>query len=174
MNPQLLPLFISFFRIGFFGFGGGYAMLTLMEYEVIQLNGWITTADFLNIIAIAEMAPGPIAINTATFVGYRVADLSGAVIATLGLITPPILLCTPAAILFNRYRENATLQQILKGIHPATIAIIVLAAYLFGRSTLIDPQSLLIFGAGLALLLLTKIHPLLLIGVGAVVGVIVY
>ena len=174
MSSLLFALFISFFRIGLFGFGGGYAILTLVEYEIIQLHGWITTPEFLNIVAVAEMTPGPIAINAATFVGYSVSGLAGAAIATFGLILPQTLLALPVAWLFSRYRENKMVGQILKGIHPATIAIIALAAFVFGQSALVDLTSCLIFGAALALLFLTKINPLLLIALGAITGLLLY
>ncbi len=149
-------------------------MLALMEYEIVQIRGWMIPSEFIDIIAVAEMTPGPIATNTATFIGYRVAGPGGAALATLGVIFPSLLLVLPAAWLFNRYRENKGMQQIMEGIHPAVISLIVLAAFILGKDVMIDLKSYLIFGAGLVLLLFTRTHPLLLIALGATAGLLLY
>ena len=106
MSRLLFGLFLSFFRIGLFGFGGGYAMLPLMQLEIIQIQGWLNPSEFVDIIAVAEMTPGAIAINMATFVGYRAAGLAGSIIATIGIISPPLLLVLPAGWLAARYGKN--------------------------------------------------------------------
>ena len=84
----LLNLFWSYFKIGLFSFGGGYAMIPLMELEIISRHGWLTAAEFADIIAIAETTPGPIAINSATYVGFRMAGIIGSIVATLGVVSP--------------------------------------------------------------------------------------
>ncbi len=170
----LVNLFASYFKIGLFGFGGGYAMIALMEHEIIKIHGWMPPADFVNIIAVAEMTPGPIAINSATFVGYQIAGLAGAAVATLGVISPSMILIIPAAKLFLHFYTNQHLQHALMGIQPAVIALIGLAAYVIGESALLDLSSVLIALAAFLVLFLTKIHPLLLIGLGALVGIMVY
>lgn len=174
MSLLLLGLFLSFFRIGFFGFGGGYAMLALMEFEIVQSHGWLNPSEFIDIIALAEMTPGPVAINAATFVGYRMAGLGGAVLATIGVIFPSLLLVLPAGWLAVRYREKKELQGVLEGIHPAVISLITLAAFVLGNEAMLDLKSYLIFGAGLLLLMFTKIHPLLLIVLAAAAGLFFY
>lgn len=170
----LANLFASYFKIGLFGFGGGYAMIALMEHEIIKVHGWMSPSDFVNIIAVAEMTPGPIAINSATFVGYQVAGLGGAAIATLGVVFPSLILIMPAARLFLRYYTNQHLQRAMVGIQPAVIALIGFAAFVVGESAIIDLYSILITLAAFLLLFLTKIHPLLLIGLGALSGIIIY
>ncbi len=174
MISLLFELFLAFFRIGLFGFGGGYAMLALMEFEIVQSRGWMISSEFLDIIAVAEMTPGPIAINAATFVGYRVAGPGGAALATTGVIFPSLLLVLPAAWLAVRFRNKKEMQHILKGLHPAVISLIVLAAIALGQSAVIDLKSCLIFGAGLLLLLFTRVHPLFLIALGAAAGLLFY
>lgn len=170
----LLKLFSSYFKIGLFGFGGGYSMLALAEHEIVRVNNWMTLADFIDIIAVAEMTPGPIAINSATFVGYRLAGLGGAIIATLGVITPSMLFIIPAAKLFTRFYQYQGVQRALAGIYPAVISLIALAAYIIGQSAIVDLGSIFIAcGCGI-LLLLTRIHPLLIIGLGALSGIAIY
>lgn len=174
MFVLLTGLFLSFFRIGLFGFGGGYAMLALIEREIVQIHQWMSAAEFIDIIALAEMTPGPIAINSATFVGYRVAGLGGAFLATLGIISPSLLLIIPATRLFTRFYHLQGLQNALSGIHPAVLALIGLAAFVVGKSALIDFKSTAIAVGCLLLLLFTRVHPLLLIALGAVAGLLIY
>lgn len=174
MLELLVDLFLSFFKIGFFGFGGGYAMLALIEHEIIQVHGWMSTTEFVDIIAVAEMTPGPVAINSATFVGYRVAGIGGAVLATLGVISPSLLLLIPAAKLFMRYYEHRRVQQVLFGIQPAVIALIALAAFVVGKSAVFDYKSALLTVFCLLLTLFSRIHPLYLIGIGAVAGLLFF
>jgi chromate transporter len=86
---NLLNIYLSFAKVGLFTFGGGYAMLPLIESDIIQKRGWLSMAEFTDIVGIAEVTPGPIAVNSATFVGYRLAGIVGGLVATLGVITPP-------------------------------------------------------------------------------------
>lgn len=174
MSLLLLGLFLSFFRIGFFGFGGGYAMLALIEFEIVQSRGWLNPSEFIDIIALAEMTPGPVSINAATFVGYRMAGLGGAVLATVGVIFPSLLLVLPAGWLAVRYREKKGVQQVLDGIHPAVISLITLAAFVLINEAIIDLKSYLILGAGLLLLIFTKINPLVFIALSAAAGLLFY
>ncbi len=170
----LVNLYLSYFKIGLFGFGGGYAMITLMEHEIIKVHGWMSLSDFVSIIAVAEMTPGPIAINSATFVGYQVGGILGASIATLGVVSPSLILIIPAARLFIHFYTNQHLQRAMDGIQPAVIALIGFAAYVVGESAFTDWIGFLIALPALLLILLTKIHPLLIIGLGALAGIIIY
>ncbi|MGI6327488.1 MAG: chromate transporter [Dethiobacteria bacterium] len=167
-------LFISFFKIGLFGFGGGYSMLALLEREIVQLHGWLSATEFVDIIAVAEMTPGAVAINSATFVGYQIAGLAGAAISTFGVILPSLLLVIPVAKLVTLFYQNESLQNALHGIHPAVLALIGLAAYVVGIHSIIDIKSALIGGGSLMLLIFTRIHPLILIALGAVAGTVLY
>ncbi|MGI5876591.1 MAG: chromate transporter [Dethiobacteria bacterium] len=174
MLRLLLKLFYSYLKIGFFSFGGGYAMLALMEHEIIRINHWITTAEFIDLIAVAEMTPGPVAINSATFVGYRIAGFLGATLATTGVVFPSLLLVLPSAKLFTKYYGHPTLERALSDIKPAVIALISLAAFVLGKSAITDLTTSLIAAACLLLLILGRIHPLTIIGLGALAGLILH
>lgn len=122
-----LQLFLSFLQIGAFSFGGGYAAMPLIQNEVVNLHGWLSLAEFTDLITISQMTPGPIAINSATFVGIKVAGTMGAVVATIGCILPSCIIVTAIAWLYLRYRKLDWLQGILKTLRPAVVAMIATA-----------------------------------------------
>ncbi len=111
---MLLQLLISFLKIGAFSFGGGYAALPLIQNEVVNIHQWISMTEFTNLVTISQMTPGPIAINTATFVGMKVSGVLGAIIATLGCVLPSCIIVTMLAWLYLKYRQLDTLQSVLK------------------------------------------------------------
>lgn len=123
----LLDLFWSFFQIGAFSVGGGLAALPLIQHQVVDVHSWMTMTDFANIVTISEMTPGPIALNSATFVGTQVAGFSGAVIATLGCITPSCILVLSIAYFFFKYNDLKVVQGILGGLRPAVVSLIASA-----------------------------------------------
>lgn len=122
-----LQLFLAFLQIGAFSFGGGYAAMPLIQAQVIDHYGWITAADFTNLVTIAEMTPGPIAINAATFVGNQTAGIAGALSATAGVLLPSCLFVTFLAWLYQKYRSLSALQEVLKTLRPAVVAMILAA-----------------------------------------------
>ncbi|MCR5526239.1 MAG: chromate transporter [Lachnospiraceae bacterium] len=119
-----IQLFLAFLQIGAFSFGGGYAAMPLIQDQVITKYGWLTTNDFSDLVTIAEMTPGPIAVNSATFVGNQIAGIPGAIVATFGVIIPSCILVTLLAWLYMKYRSMKMLQEILKSLRPAVIAMI--------------------------------------------------
>ena len=119
-----LQLFWSFIQIGMFSFGGGYAAMPLIQGQVVTDHGWLTMSEFTDLITISQMTPGPIAVNSATFVGLKIAGIPGAVVATLGCILPSCIIVTVLAKLYLKYREMDMLQGILGGIRPAVVALI--------------------------------------------------
>lgn len=119
-----LKLFLSFLQIGALSFGGGYAAMPLIKAQVIDAHGWMTMADFTDLVAIAEMTPGPIAVNAATFVGNQVAGIPGSLIATLGVVLPSCIFVTILAHLYTKYRKLAMMQGILKTLRPTVVAMI--------------------------------------------------
>ena len=125
-----LELFLAFFRIGLFSIGGGYAAMPLIQDQVVDLHPWLTMTEFADIITIAEMTPGPIAINAATFVGIRIAGLPGAVIATVGCVCPSCVIVLLLAYLYYRFRGSDMVQGVLAGLRPAVIAMIASAGSL--------------------------------------------
>ena len=106
MIATLVQLLVSYLKIGFFGFGGGYAMLSLIHSEVVVHNGWLTSSEFTDIVAISQMTPGPIAINSATYIGYEVAGILGSVVATVAVCLPALTLMMLITHFFLRLRNN--------------------------------------------------------------------
>lgn len=122
-----LNLFFAFFQIGAFSFGGGYAAMPLIKAQVIDTFGWLTISEFTDLVTIAEMTPGPIAVNAATFVGNQTAGIPGALAATAGCILPSCIFVTALAWLYTRYRSLSVLQGILTSLRPAVVAMIFTA-----------------------------------------------
>lgn len=119
-----LELFISFFKIGLFSIGGGYAALPLIQEQVVNLHHWIDITQFTDLITISQMTPGPIAINSSTFVGTLVAGLPGAIIATLGCVAPSCIIVLGLAYIYEKYRDVSFMQGILSGLRPSVVALI--------------------------------------------------
>ncbi len=186
-----LELLISFFKIGLFSFGGGYGMIPIIEREMIA-HQWLTNQEFVNIISISQMTPGPIAINTATFVGYKVGGISGGAVATIGVVLPSLILILGIARYLSKFRNNQLTKDIIYGIRPVVLALIIQAVIFVAGNTLfkegINVKALLnvnflknfnlpaviITILSLAALLLTKIHPILIILAAGAVGVILH
>lgn len=174
-----LKLFYEFFKIGLFSFGGGYAMIPLIS-NVITRNGWMTPDEFTQIISIAEMTPGPIAVNSATFVGHKIAGIAGSVSATLGVAMPSLLLILFISKLFFKYSEHRITQSIFKGIRPVIAGLILASALTIGRSVLFSHGSLTIetFKVETFIIMLMiffiaivkKMHPVFLILIGGALG----
>ena len=181
-----LELFWSFIQIGLCSIGGGYAALPLIQEQVVDLHPWLTMTQFADIMTIAEMTPGPIAINAATFVGIQVAGFPGALIATAGYILPSCLILILLACIYYRYRGLTVVQGVLKGLRPAVVAMIASAGFslltlsLYGQSTPTeDPAGINIISAALfsiCLLVLRKgkVNPIAVILGAGVCGIVLY
>lgn len=181
-----LELLWSFFQIGLFSIGGGYAAMPLIQHQVVDAHPWLTMTQFADIMTIAEMTPGPIAINSATFVGIRVAGLPGAVVATVGCVLPSCIIVMALAYLYNRFRGLTMVQGVLSGLRPAVVAMIASAGLslmilsFFGQRELpaelsgINPISVLIFGAGLLILRKWKVNPIYVMAGAGALGVLLY
>ena len=122
-----LHLFWSFFKIGMFSIGGGYAAMPLIQNEVVTLNKWLTLKEFADIITISQMTPGPIAVNSSTFVGQYVAHLPGALIATLGCILPSCVIVSLLAYLYVKYKNMEVMKTILAYLRPAVVSMIAIS-----------------------------------------------
>lgn len=179
-----LKLFWVFFQVGLLGIGGGYAAIPIIQSHVVDGQGWLTSAQFADLLAIDELTPGPIAINSATFVGMRVAGVGGALIATLGFVVPSVLIVSLLGFLYFRYRKLTIMQSIMKVLRPAVAAAIISAGFtltilaFWGEngysSKVVDLNIIAVFIFGLALYVLRKYkaNPLFVIlgtgGLGAV------
>lgn len=122
-----LDIFWSFFQIGLFSIGGGYAALPLIENQVLKVHNWLTLGEFADLLTISQMTPGPIALNASTFVGTKVAGFPGAVIATVGCVTPSCIIVLILAYFYFKYKNLSTIQGVLKGLRPAVVSLIASA-----------------------------------------------
>ena len=174
-----LQLLYSYLKIGFFGFGGGYAMLSLIQNEVVVQNQWMTNAEFTDIVAISQMTPGPIAINSATYIGYTVAGFWGSVVATTAVCLPALTLMIFITRFFLQLRDNRYVKGAIAGMKPVVVGMIGAAALLlmFPKSadgaSFIDGWSWALFAAAMVASL-KKVNPILLIVLGAMAGVAIY
>lgn len=165
---MLWQLFISFLKIGCFTFGGGYAMIPLIEREVIDRKAWIARADFLDLLTLAQSAPGPIALNTAVFVGYKMRGLAGAVASLAGVVIPSFVIILVVAIFFADVRNNAVVDAAFKAMRPAVVALIIAPIVGLARGmhawliALAVAVALLVWGTGLS--------PIYLLIAGAAAG----
>lgn len=170
-----IQLFVSFFKIGLFGFGGGYAILSLIQYE-IDRHGWMTPSEFTDLIAISQMTPGPIGINSATYVGYVAAgNVWGALTATTAIVLPSFLIMLTLVRFFFYLHGNRYMAYALLGLRPAVVGLIAAAALmLMNTENFIDYKSIVIFLAVFVLSFRTKIHPIVLILLAGMAGLLVY
>lgn len=179
-----LELLWSFFQIGLFSIGGGYAAMPLIQHQVVDLHGWLNMTQFADIVTISQMTPGPIAINSATFVGTRVAGLPGAIVATVGCVLPSCIIVLFLAFLYERYRGLGVVQGILAGLRPAVVALIasaglsLLALALCGEGSIsaenIQWLSVAIFAVGFVILRKWKPDPILVMVASGAAGLVLY
>lgn len=170
-----LQLLYSYLKIGFFGFGGGYAMLSLIQNEVVVKHAWMTNQEFADIVAISQITPGPIAVNSATYVGYTVTgDIWGALIATVAVCLPALTIMLLVTRFYLKLSNNTYVSGAMKGMQPMIIGMIVAAALLLmNPATFIDWVSWIIFAASLAASFL-KVNPILIIVLSGVAGFLIY
>ena len=180
-----IQLFISFLQIGLFSFGGGYAAMPLIQKQVVNLHHWLSLSEFTDLITISQMTPGPIAINSATFVGEKIAGVPGAIVATLGCIMPSIIIVTIIAYFYMKYRDLDSLQSVLKTLRPAVVAMIasagvsILVTAFFGESGLIVMKNLkiqmvVIFVICMVLLMKFKMSPVFVMILAGILNVMQY
>ncbi len=175
-----LQLLWSFFQVGLFSIGGGYAAMPLIQKQVVDLHGWLTMTQFADIVAIAEMTPGPIALNAATFVGIQTGGIPGALIATVGCILPSCVIVTLLAFVYYRFQGLTVVQGVLAGLRPAVVAMIASAGIsllilsFYGQRTLpadlsaLDLRAVAIFVVALVVLRWKKPNPIwVMAGAGA-------
>ncbi|SNS66758.1 chromate transporter [Anaerovirgula multivorans] len=171
---ELIRLFWAFLKIGAFSFGGGYAMLPLIEEEVVNNYQWLTSTEFVDIIAISQMSPGPIAVNAATFVGFRHYGVLGSIIATFGVVFASFFLVMTFARIIIKYKKSFFVEGIFAGIRPSVIGLIAAACVSLFQTSIVDIKSLLISILVLIILYKSKLHPIGIIMLSGVFGIILY
>lgn len=169
-----LYLFVSFLKIGAFSFGGGYAMIPLIENEIIAVRKWLPIDEFLDVVAISQVTPGPIAVNSATFVGYKVAGIGGSIAATLGVTMPSFIIIIIIAFLVEKYRHTIFLDSFFVGVRPAVIALIIQAAFSVAKNSFSGIKDIALSLAVFLGLFTLKINPLLVILLAALIGITIY
>lgn len=190
-----LQLFWTYTKIGLFGFGGGYAMLSLVQDEVVVKHGWITEQQFTDIVALSQVTPGPIGINSATYIGYTATgSILGAIVATLAVSLPSFILVMLISMAFSRFRQNRWVEAAFVGIRPASVGLIASAALLLSihaegvwqwinhgnreaivvRDNFPDLRSLLLFAVTFVAALRRWVHPILLILLAGGAGWLLY
>ena len=179
-------LFLSFIQVGLFSVGGGYAAIPLIQNQIVNVHGLMTLPEFADLITIAEMTPGPISINSATFVGTKLAGLPGALICTLGCIIPSFIICLTLAHYYYKYRSFGGVQTILASLRPAVVALISSAGLSILTLALFQAEKhdivlsnfriieFLLFAAGLVALRKFKANPILVIFGSGLIGTLAY
>lgn len=169
-----VQLFISFFTIGLFSFGGGYAMLPMIEQEVIQKHAWVSTNAFFDIVAISQVTPGPIAINSATFLGYKTAGVFGATVATFGVILPSFFIITGISKMLDKFKESKYVEYAFKGIRPAVIGLIASACVSITKTSVKDIYGVSIMVVSFIMLSKKILNPIYVICIAGVLGAFIY
>jgi chromate transporter len=177
-------LFMTFFIIGMFTIGGGYAMLSLIQNEVVTVHGWITDTTFTDIVAISQMTPGPIGINSATYIGYEVLAQTGAseamcilgsLTATFAVVLPSFIIVLLLCKVYEKWKEHYMFKGVMSGLKPATLGLIGTAALsLATPENFIDWKSFVICIVAFAALYFKKVGPFSIIALGALVGLLIY
>ena len=162
--------FATFFKIGLFTFGGGYAMIPLIEAEVVEKHRWVTKDEFVDLIAIAQSCPGVFAINISTFIGYKLHRTAGAVSCALGTALPSFLIILLIAIFFHRFEDNPVVAAMFRGIRPAVVALIAVPTFRMARQAKLNRYTVWIPIVSALLIWLLGVSPIWIILVAAVGG----
>lgn len=164
-------MFFIFFKIGAFTLGGGYAMVPLIEKEIVDKNKWINREDFIDMLALAQSAPGPIAVNTAVFVGYKILGIPGVIVTVLGSVLPSFIIILLIAVFFVQVKDNQIVERIFKGIRPAVVALIAAPVIRLGKSAKINKKTLIIPVIAAISVAFLKVTPIIIIIAAAAGGI---
>lgn len=170
---ELWSLYAAFFRIGILTFGGGLTMLPMLKYELVEKRNWITEEVLLDCYAIGQCTPGIIAVNTATFVGYKRKGVLGGIVATLGMASPSILIITVVAMFLQALMSYSVVQHALMGIRGGVCALMLNTVYTLGKKSLVNPLCVAICVAAFILAFFTPVPTVLIIVLSGVTGVII-
>lgn len=170
MSTSLFKLFATFFRIGLFTFGGGYAMIPLLERDVVQRNGWIKPTEFTDLLAIAQSSPGVFAVNMAVFVGYRMRGIAGALSAAIGCALPSVVIILLIALFFRQFRHVELVNNIFKGLRPVVVALIAVPVFNVAKSAKIRWATLWIPLLTALLIVFAGVSPIYVIIVAGIAG----
>lgn len=180
----LLELFWSFIQIGLFSIGGGYAAMPLIQEQIVTKHSWLTLSEFADVVTIAEMTPGPIALNAASFVGTQLAGLPGALLATAGCMLPSCIIVSVFAVLYRKYSKLRLIDSLLSGLRPAVVGLVAAAAFTIVRLAVfsesaanigpVNVAAICIFALGFFALRKFKCSPIIVLLAAGAVGGVVY
>jgi chromate transporter len=170
---ELWQLFIIFCRIGGFTFGGGYAMLPMMQKEIVEKRNWATDQEMLDYYAIGQSTPGIIAVNTATFIGYKRKGIIGAIIATAGMVFPSLVIITLIAAFFRNFQDYRIVKHAFAGIRVAVVVLILNAIIKMWKNSVKDWKGIIVFCTAFAVTAFTDISPIIIIVISAAIGIII-
>lgn len=170
MPTSLFKLFTTFFRIGLFTFGGGYAMIPLIEHDVVERNGWLRKDEFLDLLAVAQSAPGVFAVNMAVFVGYKLRGKRGALAASFGCVLPSVVIILLIALFFRCFRHLEVVNNIFMGIRPVVVALIAVPVFNVARSAKLSWMTAWIPVLSALLIVQFGVSPIYVIIVAGVAG----
>lgn len=170
---EYVELFVAFFKVGFFTIGGGYAMLPMLRKEVVEKYNWATDEEMMDYFAIGQSTPGIIAINTATFIGYKKKGIAGAICSTLGMVTPSWVIIISIAAFYNEFASNAYVESAFTGIRVVVVVLILNAVIKMGKKSIQNWYSVLIFLVSFALVAVVNISAIYIILVSGVLGIVI-
>lgn len=171
----MLPeLFLVFIFIGAFSFGGGNAMFPLLSKELVQIHGWLTQRELIDLFAFAQMTPGPVATNAATFVGYKLGGLPGAVLATIGVSLPSAVVMLAIIRFMVTFRETNVMRHVLAGLRPVVVALILSAGIIIAGQSVHDAAGYLLIIGNIIAVTYLDINPILLIIASGLLGLVLY
>jgi chromate transporter len=168
---SLFQIFWTFFKIGPVTFGGGYAMIPLLEREIVQNKKWIKNEDITDVFALAESIPGAIAINSSTFIGFRIGGIKGAIAALCGVFLPTFCIVILLSMLFLQVQEHPKIEAAFQAIRATIVALIVYAGYMIGKTAIIDKTTFTISSAAMFTLYFFHLHPVVIILTGIFLGI---
>ena len=167
-------LFLAFLRVGFFAFGGGLAALPLIEKEVVERTTWLTQREFLELVTLSELTPGPIAVNSATFTGFRVGGMLGAFVATSAFCLPSLILVAITSRFLVHFTDSSWVTHFLRGLRPVILALLISVALSFLQRGVDNVFSLLLLAGGVVLFSLRRVNPVLLLLLAGLLGILFY
>lgn len=169
---KLIELFVSIFKIGAFTFGGGYAMIPLIEEEVVKNKGWLSKDEFVDILVVSQSLPGALAINTSIFLGYKISGILGAIIALMAVILPSFFIILIIAAFFMKFRDNYYVSAAFKGITAAVPMLVLVGAISLSKGLPKNTRTIVTIIVALIVLIVFNIHPVIVIIISGVYGAI--
>lgn len=167
---EKLQMFFTFFKIGIFTFGGGYSMIPLIEKEVVNKNKWLTKKEISDLLSLSQTLPGSVTINSATLIGYKILQLEGSIIATLGVVLPSFIIILIISLFFTNVAQLGSIQAFLHGVQSAIISLILFSAISFKKESIEDKLNWIILIISLISMILFHINPIIIIFIGIIIG----